>query len=67
MKAVYKWISGPVEQISTIDTMLVVGTSALVFPATAYMEVARRKGARVAVVDIAQEDPSLLGLEEQDW
>lgn len=51
----------------TIDTMLVIGTSALVYPATAYVEAARKRGARVAVVDIAQEDPSLLGLEEQDW
>jgi NAD-dependent SIR2 family protein deacetylase len=33
--------------------MLVVGTSALVYPATAYIQAARRKGARVAVVDIA--------------
>jgi NAD-dependent deacetylase sirtuin 5 len=47
--------------------MLVIGTSALVYPATAYIEAARRKGARVAVVDIEKEDPSLLALEEQDW
>ena len=47
--------------------MLVIGTSALVYPATAYVEAARQKGARVAVVDIEKEDPSLLGLEEQDW
>lgn len=67
MRAIYEWISGPADKISTIDTMLVIGTSALVYPATAYIEAARRKGARVAVVDIAQEDPSSLGLEEQDW
>jgi NAD-dependent SIR2 family protein deacetylase len=47
--------------------MLVIGTSALVYSTTAYLEAARRKGARVAVVDIEKEDPSLLGLEEQDW
>jgi NAD-dependent deacetylase sirtuin 5 len=63
MKYIYDWINDP----TTIDTMLVIGTSALVYPATAYIEAARRKGARVAVVDIEQEDPSLLGLEEQDW
>jgi NAD-dependent deacetylase sirtuin 5 len=63
MKCIYDWINDP----ATIDTMLVIGTSALVYPATAYIEAARRKGARVAVVNIEQEDPSLLGLEEQDW
>ncbi|KAF2127832.1 DHS-like NAD/FAD-binding domain-containing protein [Dothidotthia symphoricarpi CBS 119687] len=61
------WIDDPCDHPKTIDTMLVIGTSALVYPATAYVEAARRKGARVAVVDIEKEDPSLLGLEEQDW
>jgi NAD-dependent deacetylase sirtuin 5 len=67
MKSIYDWINDPTDELNTIDTMLVVGTSALVYPATAYIEAARRKGARVAVVDIEKEDPSLLGLEEQDW
>jgi NAD-dependent deacetylase sirtuin 5 len=67
MKSIHDWINDPRDPIATIDTMLVIGTSALVYPATAYIEAARRKGARVAAVDIAQEDPSLLGLEEQDW
>jgi NAD-dependent deacetylase sirtuin 5 len=62
-----KWIDDPEEPSRAIDTMLVIGTSALVYPATAYIEAARRKGARVAVVDIEKEDPSLLALEEQDW
>ncbi|KAH7084336.1 putative SIR2 family histone deacetylase [Paraphoma chrysanthemicola] len=66
MKYVHDWIA-PDDSSSTIDTMLVIGTSALVYPATAYIEAARRKGARVAVVDIEKEDPSLLGLQEQDW
>jgi NAD-dependent deacetylase sirtuin 5 len=64
--SISKWID-PDESETTVDTMLVIGTSALVYPATAYIEGARKKGARVAVVDIAKEDPSLLGLEEQDW
>jgi len=66
LKSVSTWIDES-DPEKTIDTMLVIGTSALVYPATAYIEAARRKGARVAVVDIAQEDPSLLALEEQDW
>jgi len=67
MKSIYNFINGPIDESKTIDIMLVVGTSALVYPATAYIEAARRKGARVAVVDTEKEDPSLLGLEEQDW
>ena len=67
LRSISTWINDPTDPATTIDTMLVIGTSALVYPATAYIEGARKKGARVAVVDIAKEDPSLLGLEEQDW
>lgn len=67
LTSISDWINDPFDQSKSIDTMLVIGTSALVYPATAYIEGARRKGARVAVVDIEKEDPSLLGLEEQDW
>ena len=65
--AISNWINDPNDPLKTIDTMLVIGTSALIYPATAYIEGARRRGARVAVVDIEKEDPSLLALEEQDW
>ena len=69
MKTIYEWIndSKKDDEATTIDTMLVIGTSALVYPATAYVEAARREGAHVVVVDIEKEDPSLLGLGEQDW
>lgn len=52
---------------SKVDLVLVVGTSAQVFPAAAYIDEGRSKGARVAVVNM---DPSHLprsGLEEGDW
>ncbi|KAF2817437.1 DHS-like NAD/FAD-binding domain-containing protein [Mytilinidion resinicola] len=63
LASLYAWI----EAAPSIDTMLVIGTSAEVYPATAYIEAARKKLARVAVVNAEQEDPGLLGLEEQDW
>ncbi|KAF2732729.1 DHS-like NAD/FAD-binding domain-containing protein [Polyplosphaeria fusca] len=63
LRSIHAWI----EADPVIDTMLVVGTSAEVYPATAYIEGARKRGARVAAVNIEQEDPALLGLEEQDW
>lgn len=48
-----------------LDLMLVIGTSGTVFPAAAYAEIARDKGARVAVVN---PDPgSGSSLKEGDW
>ncbi|CAI6334306.1 unnamed protein product [Periconia digitata] len=67
LESIAEWIGDENDNSRRIDTMLVIGTSALVYPATAYIEGARKRGARVAVVDIEQEDPSLLGLAEQDW
>lgn len=63
LSKIYNWI----ESTSTIDTMLMIGTSAEVYPATVYVEGAKRKGARVAVVNAEQEDVGLLGRQEQDW
>lgn len=48
-----------------IDLMLVIGTSAVVYPAAGYVERARRKGARVAVVNVDR--GSGVGLVEGDW
>ncbi|KAL4908720.1 hypothetical protein BDW74DRAFT_187289 [Aspergillus multicolor] len=50
-----------------IDLMLVIGTSSRVFPAAAYAEQARGKGARLAVVNM---DPSDMGkgrFTSKDW
>jgi len=44
--------------------MLVIGTSAEVYLGTAYIEAARQKGARIAVVNVEKEDLALLGLGE---
>jgi NAD+-dependent protein deacetylase sirtuin 5 len=48
-----------------IDLMLVIGTSSKVYPAAGYAELARHKGARVAVVNMDQSDARNLG--ERDW
>lgn len=52
-----------------IDLMLVIGTSARVHPAAGYVERARAKGARVAVVNIDPADASggLNSLRGVDW
>ncbi|KAL9029993.1 MAG: hypothetical protein Q9196_001841 [Gyalolechia fulgens] len=51
---------------SKIDLMLVIGTSARVFPAASYVEEARRRGARVAVFNMDKQDGEK-GLTERDW
>ena len=49
-----------------IDLILVVGTSALVYPAASYVDKAKAKGARVAVINTAADLPSS-GLSDHDW
>ncbi|KAI4283707.1 MAG: hypothetical protein L6R35_005071 [Caloplaca aegaea] len=51
---------------SKIDLMLVIGTSAQVFPAARYVWEARARGARVAVFNMDMQDGKK-GLTKQDW
>lgn len=48
-----------------IDLMLVIGTSSKVYPAAGYTELARQRGARVAVINMNPSDAKSLG--SQDW
>ena len=57
---------------SKVDLMLVVGTSAIVYPAAAYIHTARVQGARIAVFNV--EEPSeemmenpITKLRDEDW
>lgn len=50
-----------------IDLILVIGTSAKVYPAAGYIDVARHKGARVAVVNMDRADAPNSGVSDQDW
>ncbi len=63
--AIDEWI----EESPTIDLMLVIGTGAKVYPAAGYVEEARAKGARVAVVNLDPADAAagLDGLRPEDW
>ncbi|KAI9818833.1 MAG: hypothetical protein M1827_007654 [Pycnora praestabilis] len=63
--AVDDWIKKP----EPIDLMLVIGTSAKVFPAAGYVDRARAKGARIAVVnmDRAHAPGGEQGLMDEDW
>jgi NAD-dependent deacetylase sirtuin 5 len=50
-----------------IDLILVIGTSAKVYPAAGYVDMARAKGARVAIVNMEKSDVPAGGLYDQDW
>ena len=50
-----------------IDLLLVIGTSAQVYPAAGYIDTARAKGARVAVINMDKADTGRGGLEKGDW
>ncbi|KAF1349823.1 NAD-dependent deacetylase-like protein sirtuin-5 [Delphinella strobiligena] len=50
-----------------IDLILVIGTSARVYPAAGYVDRARAKGARVAVINMDRGDTPASGVSDQDW
>ena len=63
--AISKWI----DSSQKIDLVLVIGTSARVTPAADYVEEAKEKGARVAVINMDRADTpgGTYGLEKEDW
>ncbi|KAK5113226.1 hypothetical protein LTR62_003562 [Meristemomyces frigidus] len=50
-----------------IDLILVIGTSAKVWPAAGYIDEAREQGARVCVVNLDESDSPPAGWTEGDW
>ncbi|KAI9835624.1 MAG: hypothetical protein M1837_003697 [Sclerophora amabilis] len=65
ISAVERWIS----ESSKIDLILVIGTSSKVYPAAGYVDIARAKGAKVAVVNMDRSDApgGPQGLSKADW
>ncbi|KAB8263865.1 DHS-like NAD/FAD-binding domain-containing protein [Aspergillus pseudonomiae] len=62
LNVVDSWMrSGP------IDLILVIGTSSRVYPAAGYVDKARARGARVAVVNMDRNDVGSSGLKPGDW
>lgn len=58
-----------IQESEKIDLILVIGTSSKVYPAAAYVDKARAKGARVAVVNMDRADTpgGVNGLAKGDW
>lgn len=50
-----------------IDLIMVIGTSAKVYPAAGYVDIARRRGARVAVINMDKSDAPAGGMYSRDW
>ena len=50
-----------------IDLIMVVGTSAKVYPAAGYVDLARARGARVAIINMDPNDVTAGGLRDKDW
>jgi NAD-dependent SIR2 family protein deacetylase len=50
-----------------IDLIMVIGTSAKVYPAAGYVDLARNKGARVAIINMDANDIPAGGLYDGDW
>jgi NAD-dependent SIR2 family protein deacetylase len=62
LEAIDRWIGA-----GKIDLMLVIGTSAQVYPAAGYVSIAQSRGARVAVVNMDGADQGGMNLGDRDW
>lgn len=65
--SVLETVEAYLEQPEDIDLILVIGTSAKVYPAAGYVEEARQRGARVAVINMDEHDVPAGGWEDGDW
>jgi NAD-dependent deacetylase sirtuin 5 len=63
MQDIDDWMGGD----EKIDLIMVIGTSAKVYPAASYVDHARAKGARVAIVNMDTNDVPASGLKKRDW
>jgi NAD-dependent deacetylase sirtuin 5 len=64
---VLKTIEEYLDEEEDIDLILVIGTSAKVYPAAGYVDAARDHGARVAVINMDEKDVPAGGWMEGDW
>lgn len=60
-------IDGYLGRQQKIDLIMVIGTSAKVYPAAGYVDMARMRGARVAIINMDPNDIPAGGLYDQDW
>lgn len=63
LKDIDEYLSKP----EKIDLIMVIGTSAKVYPAAGYVDSARHKGARVATINMDPNDVPASGVQDGDW
>ncbi|KAK7186433.1 DHS-like NAD/FAD-binding domain-containing protein [Paraphaeosphaeria sporulosa] len=56
-----------IQKKDPIDLIMVIGTSAKVYPAAGFVDRARAKGARVAIINMDKNDVPASGLAKGDW
>lgn len=61
------WMGEQRDPAAKIDLIMVIGTSAKVYPAAGFVDRARAQGARVAIVNMDPNDVPAGGLREGDW
>ncbi|CAN9079820.1 unnamed protein product [Alternaria alternata] len=66
-KKVMEDVDAFVSDQAGIDLIMVIGTSAKVYPAAGYVDLARSKGARVAIINMDANDVPAGGLYDGDW
>ncbi|KAI4684349.1 hypothetical protein J4E85_007148 [Alternaria conjuncta] len=66
-KKVMEDVDAFIEDEEDIDLIMVIGTSAKVYPAAGYVDLARSKGARVAIINMDANDVPAGGLYDGDW
>jgi NAD-dependent deacetylase sirtuin 5 len=63
LKDIDEWMTASTK----IDLIMVIGTGAKVYPAAGYVDLARMRGARVAVINTDKNDVPAGGLHDGDW
>jgi NAD-dependent deacetylase sirtuin 5 len=63
LKDIDEWMTASTK----IDLIMVIGTGAKVYPAAGYVDLARMRGARVAVINTDRNDVPAGGLHDGDW
>jgi NAD-dependent deacetylase sirtuin 5 len=66
-ESVIETVRDYLEEEEKIDLILVIGTSAKVYPAAGYVEEARECGAKVVVINMDENDVPAGGWREGDW
>ena len=66
-KSMFDEINAWIEEEKKLDLMLVIGTTAEVYPAARFLQIARERGARIAYVNLNADHTGAMNLGKRDW